>query len=273
MKKLVVLSFALLFGLISMPAMADGIKVEEAWVRAAPPSVKVLAAYMTIKNDGDTGKTIIGAHSPQFAKVEFHESLNLNGMATMIARDSLVIGAGSEVALKPGGYHMMLIGSQRMIHPGDKISLTLLFSDRTSHEVIANVRKGHGKAMDHSRMNHNMMGQHQGKMNHNMMGQHQGMMNHNMMGQSGHCTCMKNGMCKHGNKDGSCGCKKDGSCACMKGGMCKHGYKNGSCACMKNAMMKSKHDDDDDDHDDSDKDDDYKDGDHEKEEHENIDHH
>jgi periplasmic copper chaperone A len=275
MKKLAVLSFALLFGLISMPALADGIKVEGAWVRAAPPSVKVLAAYMTIKNDGDNGKTIVGAHSPQFAKVEFHESLTRNGMATMVARDSLVISAGSEVVLKPGGYHMMLIGPQRMIRPGDKISLNLLFSDRTSHEIIANVRKGHGKAMDHSKMNHNMMGQnqgnmnhnmmgqHQGMMNHNMMGQHQGMMNHNMMGQNGQCACMKNGMCKHSDKKGSCGCKKDGSCDCMKSGMCKHGDKKGSCSCMKNAMKKEKHDDDDhdDDHDKDDHDD------HEKKEH------
>ncbi|MBF0194936.1 MAG: copper chaperone PCu(A)C, partial [Magnetococcales bacterium] len=269
MKKFVLLTFALFFGLVSVPAFAGGIQVEGAWIRAAPPSVKVLAAYMTIKNSGSISKTVVGAHSPQFAKVEFHESLIRNGMATMIARDSLALSPGGEVILSPGGYHMMLIGPQRIIRKGDKIAIIMHFSDGSNYKVIANVMKSKGKAMDHSTMDHStmdhsnmnysspgMMSQQMMSPNSSMMPQqmmnqqqsmmqHQGMMQHmDMMGyetsKGASCPMMQNkpGMqCKkmHMQKNGSCGvCNKNGkmkheNCTCKKDGKMKHE----SCTCKK----------------------------------------
>ncbi|MBF0454145.1 MAG: copper chaperone PCu(A)C [Magnetococcales bacterium] len=183
MNKIAWIISTLLLSTLSLPAWAGGIQVEGAWVRAAPPTVQVLAAYMTIKNTGTIGKTIIGAHSPQFAKVEFHETLLRNGMASMVARQSLVIDSGGQVILAPGGYHMMLIAPQRMIRPGDQIDIILTFSDGSALPIAVDVKKGNGKTMDHSTMNHTM-GQ-QGGMNHQMMMNHnraqQGGMNHQMM--------------------------------------------------------------------------------------------
>ncbi|MBF0380431.1 MAG: copper chaperone PCu(A)C [Magnetococcales bacterium] len=262
MKKSVFLTLALLFGLVTTPAMAGGIQVEGAWVRAAPPTVKILAAYMTIKNVGDTSKTVVGAHSPQFAKVEFHESLIRNGMATMIARDSLAISAGGEAVLSPGGYHMMLIAPQRRINVGDKIAINLHFSDGTGYQVIANVMKSKGKAMDHSKMDHGnmdhskmdhgnmdhskgmnqqhmmppksemmqqMMKQRQMMMQHKRMMQHQGM-NHNQ------------GMMQPPGMMGGYNKSKDPTCSMMqhKPGMhCQmHKNKDGKCSmCMKDGKM------------------------------------
>jgi periplasmic copper chaperone A len=267
MKKFAFLTFALLFGLVSMPALASGIQVEGAWIRAAPPSVKILAAYMTIKNSSNTSKTVVGAHSPQFAKVEFHESLIRNGMATMIARDSLAISAGGEVVLSPGGYHMMLIGPQRMIKKGDKIAINLHFSDGSSHKVIANVMKTKGKTMDHSKMNHSKMNH--GKMNHNknmmqhqmmnptpdmmhqkmmrqqqMMQQRQNMMQQHRMNHNPAMMMQHHTMNHNPGMMGSKGLKKGASCPMMqhkKGAQCQnmHKQKDGSCGiCIKNGKMK-----------------------------------
>ena len=125
-----------------LPLWAGAIEVQDAWVNEAPPNMQTLAAYMVIRNTGPTGKTVVGASSPLFAKVEFHETIQQGGMATMIARDSLVIDAGGHVALKPGGYHMMLIAPQgpKPLRAGDKVPLALRMSDGSEWVGEAQVR-------------------------------------------------------------------------------------------------------------------------------------
>lgn len=125
-----------------LPLWAGAIEVQDAWVREAPPNMQTLAAYMVIRNTGTTGKTVVGASSPLFAKVEFHETIQQGGMATMIARDSLVIDAGGQVALKPGGYHMMLIAPQgpKPLRAGDRVPLALRMSDGSQWMGEAEVR-------------------------------------------------------------------------------------------------------------------------------------
>jgi hypothetical protein len=56
------------------------------------------------------------------------------------------------VEFKPGGYHFMLMGRKQPLRAGDKVDLTLTFSNRTELVTTAEVRKnmGHG-AMDHSK--------------------------------------------------------------------------------------------------------------------------
>lgn len=127
----------------------EGITIRDPWVRAAPPSVQVLAGYMVIENASGHGKTMVGARSPTFQRVEFHETLHQNGMATMVARDSLVIAAGGKVALEPGGYHMMLIAPQKAIRAGDTIPLFFRFSDGTEVKAQAVVRSGTDNSMKH----------------------------------------------------------------------------------------------------------------------------
>ncbi|MBF0583711.1 MAG: copper chaperone PCu(A)C [Magnetococcales bacterium] len=121
---------------------AGSIEVVDPWVREAPPAMQTLSAYMEIRNTGTTGKTVVGASSPMFAKVEFHESMQRAGVSTMVARDSLVIDAGSKVTLKPGGYHLMLIAPQgpRPLRAGDKVPLALHLSDGSQWVGEAEVR-------------------------------------------------------------------------------------------------------------------------------------
>lgn len=170
MKKILLMLLSTLILGISSSAMAeDGLQIRDLWVRAAPPTVQTLAAYMVIENTGKVGKTLVGAQSPSFHRVEFHETINRNGMASMVARDSLVIDAGSKVTMQPGGYHMMLIAPQILIKEGDKVSFTFLFSDGSHKSVEATVKKdasessdaGHSmNQMDHMQHMQNMpMGQ------------------------------------------------------------------------------------------------------------------
>jgi copper(I)-binding protein len=55
---------------------------------------------------------------------------------------NIPIPAGGSVTLKPGGLHVMLIGMQKKLAPGDKFSLTLTFEKAEPMTVEAEVKEG-----------------------------------------------------------------------------------------------------------------------------------
>lgn len=136
------------------------VRVNDPWVRAAPPTVQTLAAYMELENSGTTEKVLIEVQSPQFTKVELHESVQSQGMVTMAPRKELSIAAGGKVSLKPGGYHIMLITPQSPVIEGSKVALTLVFSDGTRQEVQATVKKGGDESSMHGHEGHGEQGHH-----------------------------------------------------------------------------------------------------------------
>lgn len=119
--------------LAAPPALAHAatrpaIKVENAWVRAAPVGATAGAAYMTLTNTGAAADRLIGGASTQAARVEVHEMSMDGGVMRMRPVDGgLAIPAGGTVALKPGGYHIMLIGLKGPLSAGGKLALTLKF--------------------------------------------------------------------------------------------------------------------------------------------------
>lgn len=109
-------------------ATRPAIKVENAWVRAAPVGATAGAAYMTLTNTGAAADRLIGGASTQAARVEVHEMSMDGGVMRMRPVDGgLAIPAGGTVALKPGGYHIMLIGLKSPLSAGGKLALTLKF--------------------------------------------------------------------------------------------------------------------------------------------------
>jgi hypothetical protein len=51
------------------------------------------------------------------------------------------VPAGGQVELKPGGYHVMLIGLTRDLNVGDKFPVTLEFASGAKLQVEAEVRQ------------------------------------------------------------------------------------------------------------------------------------
>ena len=76
--------------------------------------------------------------------------------------DKIELPAGGEVTLQPGGLHVMLLGLKQDLNEGERISVTLKFSDGSSKTIEAPVRmvmrpkmkgmKHDMKGMDHSKM-------------------------------------------------------------------------------------------------------------------------
>jgi periplasmic copper chaperone A len=128
--------------LVSSLAWANeqSLQINDPWVREAPPVAEVLAAFMIIKNPSSTEKVLTTVTAPAFDTVEIHRMIMDDGMMKMQAQPQLVIAANSERVLKPGGFHLMLIGRKQPLKAGDKVELTLKFADGEEMTIKAPVR-------------------------------------------------------------------------------------------------------------------------------------
>lgn len=129
--------------LMASPAFAaGGLTVDGAWVRQAPPGMKMLAAYMTINNGGATERKLVAASGPDFGHIELHRSVITNGVAKMIPQKNMPVPAHGELRLAPGGYHLMLMKPKRTFELGEMLPLTLRFANGQTITVKAVVKRG-----------------------------------------------------------------------------------------------------------------------------------
>jgi hypothetical protein len=127
--------FALAVALIGSvtPAVAQGtgnssITVEQPWARATPGGATTGAVYMTLDNKSGTADRLTGVSSDVADKLQIHEMKVENGVMKMreIA-GGLPIPASGSVELKPGSYHVMLVGLKKPLTAGEKFPLMLTF--------------------------------------------------------------------------------------------------------------------------------------------------
>ena len=148
---------ALMLGFSALSASAEGVNVQikDPWVLAAPPNVKVLAAYLEIINNGGKPRILINVSSPAFDQVGIHRSVMHGNMAHMEHLKELTIPPNASVVLKPGGLHFMLMDAKKPLHIGDQVPMTLTFRSGEKIVVTAIVRSGQMEVMeDHQHMNH-----------------------------------------------------------------------------------------------------------------------
>ena len=127
----------------TLAAQAQGpVKVEDAWVRATVAPQTATGAFMQLTSAKPL--KVVAASSPRAAQVEIHEMKMEDGVMKMRAVEALPLPAGQAVALKPGSYHVMLMGLQRPIKAGETVPLTLTVEgedrQRTAVEVKAEAR-------------------------------------------------------------------------------------------------------------------------------------
>ncbi len=101
------LLFALLTSACTTAEKAP-LSATDARIMPPVPGVTKRAAYLTLVNNGDAAISLTSVSSPQFAVVEFHQTIVASGVARMRPLRELVIAAGESVRLEPGGKHLML---------------------------------------------------------------------------------------------------------------------------------------------------------------------
>lgn len=98
----------------------------------------VSAGYLTITNNGATADVLVSVTTEAAGRVQFHETVIENNMATMQHLEhGLSIPAGTTVALEPGGLHLMLQDIKRDLIVAETVDLTLNFASGTSIMVTA----------------------------------------------------------------------------------------------------------------------------------------
>lgn len=115
--------------LLATPALAAsaGIQVTRAWARPAPQGGNG-AGYAAIANSGPRADRLTGATSSVATRIEIHESMIMSGQAMMHPRPGgLSIPAGGGAQLKPGGFHLMMIGLKRPLKTGEHFPVALTF--------------------------------------------------------------------------------------------------------------------------------------------------
>ncbi|NOX43446.1 MAG: copper chaperone PCu(A)C [Gammaproteobacteria bacterium] len=139
--KFVFIFVIFLFASSTYAVNKDEFHIHDPWIREAPPVAKVLAAYMVIGNHSDKPFTITTIISPMFKKVEIHESKIEDGIAKMQQIPELVIDPQQDLALSPGGNHLMLFEPNKILKHGDLVPLKFILSSGDSFSANAKVKK------------------------------------------------------------------------------------------------------------------------------------
>ncbi|XVQ14669.1 copper chaperone PCu(A)C [Spirillospora sp. CA-255316] len=117
-------------------AAAAPLTITDPWVKTAAQGMT--AAFGTLVNTTGADITIASGTTPASPKLELHEVVGEGGQMKMRPRDGgFVIPARGRLELKPGGYHIMLMGVVDPIEPGDRVPFTLTLDDGRTFRFTA----------------------------------------------------------------------------------------------------------------------------------------
>jgi len=139
--KLVVAAALIAFAAPALAQDSSSIAVEQPYARATPAGAKTGAVYMTIDNKSGTADKLTGASSDVADKLQIHQMKVENGVMKMRELpDGLPVPANGSVVLKPGSYHVMLIGLKKPLTAGESFPLTLTFAKAGTISVTVPVQ-------------------------------------------------------------------------------------------------------------------------------------
>lgn len=143
---------ALTMAFVAPSSAVSTVTVTNVWSR---PATGTGAVYATIRNSAATSDALVSASSSVAKTVELHESTpvssgsmsksmngGMQGMPAMAMHPvkSIAVAAGASTMLKPGGYHIMLIGLRHDLKAGESFPLTLHFRTAGDIHTVVHVR-------------------------------------------------------------------------------------------------------------------------------------
>ena len=126
--------------LAAAPAGPD-VKVVEAWARATPTTEGGNAAvYARLVNAGSEPDELVAVSGEVSGAAELHESYSRFGMMMMRKVADVKVPAGGEAALKPGGFHIMLVDLKRPLKAGETLQMSFQFRKAGRVPVMVQVK-------------------------------------------------------------------------------------------------------------------------------------
>lgn len=107
---------------------AASLAIVDGWVRAVPPVSRATAAYFTIVNPRSEADMLLHVASPIAETVEIHNVIaQPDGTYAMTPVPHIAVPGKTKTSLKPGGYHVMLIGLAKPVKEADRVPVQLIF--------------------------------------------------------------------------------------------------------------------------------------------------
>jgi len=133
---------------------AGDLTIENPWTRATPAGAKTAAGYARITNNGEAADRLVGGSAAGAERVEVHEmKMDNNVMRMRELEQGLEIKPGETVELKPGSYHLMMIGLNEGYKEGQTVEGTVTFKNAGTVNVAFPVL-AIGETMDHAGHDH-----------------------------------------------------------------------------------------------------------------------
>lgn len=120
---------------------ASNVMIIQAFARAsATPAAGSGAAYVSLMNHAAEADRLLAAATPAAASAEIHITETADDVVKMTAAGPLEIPAMGTLEMRPGGYHIMLMGLKEPLSKGAEIEVTLTFEK--AGEVVVKVPVG-----------------------------------------------------------------------------------------------------------------------------------
>jgi len=116
------------------------ISISGAWSRATVAGQSSAAAYLRIANGGGGDDKLVKVSTP-IGQATLHSTTMDNGVMRMRPVEQLSVPAHSQVELKPGGMHIMILGVKRPLAAGSSFQLNLNFEHSGERTVTVAVRR------------------------------------------------------------------------------------------------------------------------------------
>ena len=121
------------------------ITIADAWARESPPSTTNGAVYMTLLNQGQATDRLVSAAGEVSETIELHTVRMEESMMKMRRIDAIPVVPGIPTMLKPGGFHIMLLGLKQPLVAGRTFPLRLRFEQAGEITVDVSVRTPDGQ--------------------------------------------------------------------------------------------------------------------------------
>ncbi len=113
--------------------------MEHPWARSTPPVAKTGAVYMSVRNNGSEGDSLIGIATAAAESAEIHATKEEGGLTVMRHVGTVPIEPGGSVRLAPGGMHVMLVGLKAPLATGKSFPVVLTFAKAGAVEIWVEV--------------------------------------------------------------------------------------------------------------------------------------
>ncbi len=126
--------------IVASCGQGDILYADNAVVNLSPVEGNPSAGYMDL-HGGRVDVALVDVVSDDVLRMEMHETVEENGMASMNMLKSIPVPAGETVKLEPGGKHLMIWGVGEGPKKRGLLTMTLIYSNNDRIEIDAVIRK------------------------------------------------------------------------------------------------------------------------------------